>query len=81
MGQDDGAIVGRVLSGDRDAFGILIARHRDGAARLAMRILRDRADAEDLVQEALLHAFLDLAALRDHDYESGVLCRPQAREG
>lgn len=66
MGQD-GAIVERVLAGDRDAFGILIDRHRDGATRLAIRILRDRADAEDVVQEALLHAFLDLAELRTHD--------------
>jgi RNA polymerase sigma factor (sigma-70 family) len=67
MGQDDGGIVERVLAGDRDAFGILIDRHRGGAARLAMRILRERADAEDVVQEALLHAFLELAALRDRD--------------
>src|SRR5262245_39264872 len=67
MGQDDGAIVERVLAGDRDAFGVLIDRHRDGAARLAMRILRVRADAEDVVQEALLHAFLDLAELRDRE--------------
>jgi RNA polymerase sigma factor (sigma-70 family) len=66
MGQD-GAIVERVLAGDRDAFGILIDRHRDGATRLGMRILRSRADADDVVQEALLHAFLDLAQLRDHD--------------
>jgi hypothetical protein len=61
----DGAIVERVLAGDRDAFGILIDRHRDGATRLAMRMLRSRADAEDVAQEALLHAFLDLAELRD----------------
>jgi RNA polymerase sigma factor (sigma-70 family) len=66
MGQD-GAIVERVLAGDRDAFGILIERHRDGATRLAIRILRERADAEDVVQEALLHAFVDLAQLRDPD--------------
>lgn len=67
MGQADGAIVERVLAGDRDAFGILIDRHRDGATRLATRILRTRADAEDVVQEALLHAFLDVAELRDRD--------------
>jgi RNA polymerase sigma factor (sigma-70 family) len=67
MGQDDGVIVDRVLAGDRDAFGVLIDRHRDGATRLAIRILRARADAEDVVQEALLHAFLDLAELRDRD--------------
>jgi RNA polymerase sigma factor (sigma-70 family) len=67
MGQADGTIVERVLAGDRDAFGILIDRYRDGATRLATRILRARADAEDVVQEALLHAFLDLAELRDRD--------------
>ena len=67
MGQADGAIVERVLAGDRDAFGILIDRHRDGALRLAIRVLRARAEAEDVVQEALLHAFLDLAELRDRN--------------
>jgi len=67
MGRDDRWSVERVLAGDRDAFGILIDRHRDGATRLAMRILRERADAEDVVQEALLHAFLDLAELRDRE--------------
>jgi RNA polymerase sigma factor (sigma-70 family) len=67
MGQADRAIVERVLAGDRDAFGILIDRHRDGATRLASRVLGARADAEDVVQEALLHAFLDLAELREPD--------------
>jgi RNA polymerase sigma-70 factor (ECF subfamily) len=67
MGGDDRAIIEQVLAGDRDAFGILIHRHRDGATRLANRILRERADAEDVVQDALLHAFLDLAELRDRD--------------
>ena len=67
MGRDDRAIIDQVLAGDRDAFGILIDRHRDGAMRLANRILRARADAEDVVQEALLHAFVDLAELRDRD--------------
>lgn len=65
MGQPDSVIVERVLAGDRDAFGILIDRHRDAALRLAIRILRAHADAEDVVQEALLHAFLDLVELRD----------------
>ena len=63
MDQDDGAIVERVLAGDRDAFGILIDRHREGATRFALRILRGRAEAEDVVQEAWLHAFLELAEL------------------
>jgi hypothetical protein len=43
MDQGDGAIVERVLAGDRDAFEILIDRHREGATRFASRILRGRA--------------------------------------
>jgi RNA polymerase sigma-70 factor, ECF subfamily len=67
MGQDDGEIVERVLAGDREAFGLLIDRHRDGATRFASRILRSRADADEIVQEAWLHAFLQLAELRARD--------------
>lgn len=67
MDQDDAHIVDRVLAGDRDAFGLLIDRHRDTARRLAYRILHVRAEAEDIVQDALLHAFLDLRELRARD--------------
>ncbi|PYN86329.1 MAG: hypothetical protein DMD87_17965 [Candidatus Rokuibacteriota bacterium] len=44
----------RVLDGAREAFGLLIDRHRESATRFALRILRVRADAEDVVQEAWL---------------------------
>lgn len=67
MDQDDAAIVQRVLAGDREAFGILIDRHRSAAERLGFRILRVHAEAEDVVQDALLHAFLALTELRAHD--------------
>lgn len=67
MDQDDAEIVERVLAGDRDAFGLLIDRYRDTARRLAYRILHVRAEAEDIVQDALLHAFLDLRELRARD--------------
>lgn len=64
MLQDDAALVGQVLSGDKSAFGPLIDRYRSGALGLACRLLGDRADAEDVVQEALLQAFLGLQELR-----------------
>jgi RNA polymerase sigma factor (sigma-70 family) len=67
MLQDDAALVGQVLSGNKSAFGPLIERHRPGAIRLARRRLGDPADAEDVVQEALLHAFLGLQELRAPD--------------
>jgi RNA polymerase sigma factor (sigma-70 family) len=67
MLQDDATLVGQVLSGDKSAFGPLIERHRPGAIRLARRLLGDPADAEDVVQEALLQAFLGLQELRAPD--------------
>jgi RNA polymerase sigma factor (sigma-70 family) len=64
MDGHDGDIVGRVLAGDRAAFGILIDRHRAAVTRLAFRILGVLADAEDVAQDAFLAAFLQLAELR-----------------
>jgi RNA polymerase sigma-70 factor (ECF subfamily) len=64
MRQDDAALVAQVLGADTSAFAPLIDRHRPGAIRLALRLLGDPADAEDVVQEALLQAFLGLSDLR-----------------
>src|SRR5882672_9280941 len=44
---DDAVIVERVVRGDRDAFRILVDRHRDFVFRVALRVAggdRDRAD-------------------------------------
>jgi RNA polymerase sigma-70 factor (ECF subfamily) len=46
----------RVREGDRDAFGELVERYLQRAMALAMRLLRHREDAEDLVQDAFLSA-------------------------
>ncbi|HEV8714235.1 MAG TPA: sigma factor [Candidatus Binatia bacterium] len=54
MIQDDATLVNRVLSGEKSAFGPLIDRHWPRAMRLALRMLGDMADAEDIVQDAFL---------------------------
>lgn len=61
--EPDELIVGRVLAGDKAAFGLLIDRHRPEAVRLARRVLWSSAEAEDAVQEAWLQAFLSLPRL------------------
>lgn len=43
----------------------LVREHYTAALRHAMRLLRDRAEAEDSVQEAFAEAFLYLGSLRD----------------
>src|SRR4029077_13299839 len=60
---DDASLVARVLAGDRSAFGVLIDRHRAGAVAFARRLV-SRADAEDVVQHALISAFLAMGNLR-----------------
>ena len=64
MIQDDAAFVKRVLAGEKSAFGPLIDRHWPRAIRLALRMLGDVADAEDVVQDAFLQALLSLRSLR-----------------
>jgi uncharacterized protein len=63
----DGELVAATLAGDRRAFGLLIDRHVATATRLALRLLGSRSEAEDVVQEATLQAYLGLRELRDPD--------------
>ena len=49
--RSDDALLTAVRAGDADAFGALFVRHRPGALRLARRLVRDPATAEDIVAE------------------------------
>jgi RNA polymerase sigma factor (sigma-70 family) len=60
----DGTLVELARGGDQAAFAVLVARHRTMAWRLCRQVLRDRARAEDGVQEAVLLAWLNLDKLR-----------------
>jgi RNA polymerase sigma-70 factor (ECF subfamily) len=55
----------RIRQGDREAYGLLVARHVDRALALAMRLLHHREDAEDLVQDAFLSALDHLDVFDD----------------
>ena len=50
------SLVARVREGEREAFGELVELHLSHALALAIRLLRRREDAEDLVQDAFLAA-------------------------
>jgi RNA polymerase sigma-70 factor (ECF subfamily) len=56
-GDREAVLAARALVGDGDAFGALVAPHLARAFRLAQRILGNREDTEDLVQEAALRAY------------------------
>lgn len=54
----DDALLERIAANDQDAFRMLVERHIDRAYGLALRILNNRADAEDIVQDTLLKIWL-----------------------
>jgi RNA polymerase sigma-70 factor (ECF subfamily) len=53
----DARLVKRAGHGDRDAFGELVARHRDRVWAIALRMCREPEDAEDVLQETFLAAW------------------------
>lgn len=62
---DDAAVVSRVLAGERQAFGMLVARHQDLLYRHALRMTRESDAAADLVQVAFVKAYVQLDRCRD----------------
>ena len=66
-GESDAKLVGRVLSGNSDAYAGLVARYRDRLGRYAMRMLGNSADAEDALQETFVRGYRSLARCTDPD--------------
>jgi RNA polymerase sigma-70 factor (ECF subfamily) len=53
----ESTILQRAITGDRDARAALVAEYYPSCLRVAQRMLGERADAEDAVQDAFLRAF------------------------
>lgn len=51
----------------QDDFGELVNRHKDAVYRQMVRVCGNQADAEDVLQDALLNAYRALGSLRDRD--------------
>jgi RNA polymerase sigma-70 factor (ECF subfamily) len=58
-------------AGDRAAFGTLVARHLKRMGGLAGRITGNRGDAEEIVQEAFLRAWLKAPTWLDREARTG----------
>ena len=71
----DPAIIHQVLAGDAEAFARLVDRHYDRCARIAFRILGNREDAEEAIQDAFLRAFRALGSYEDRERFSAWLTR------
>ncbi|MFA6455707.1 MAG: sigma-70 family RNA polymerase sigma factor [Bacteroidota bacterium] len=57
MKTTDNDIIRRVLDGDQKAYAELVDRHKEKAMTLAMRMLKNRHDAEEALQDAFVRAF------------------------
>lgn len=60
----DRELVERARTGERAAFDQLVARYQQRLLRLVLRLLRDQAEAEDVVQETFLRAYRALPRFR-----------------
>jgi DNA-directed RNA polymerase specialized sigma24 family protein len=63
--RSDATLVTLVLAGERETFAPLLLRYYTSVARLCRRLLGPTPEAQDIVQEAALQAFLRLGELQD----------------
>ncbi len=61
---DEAELVSRARAGDREAFRAIMQRCNQRLFRIARGVVRDEAEAEDIVQEAYVRAFAGLGAFR-----------------
>lgn len=63
---DDQLLIDRALLGEREAFGELVIRYQDRLFNSMLGVTGAAEEAEDVVQEALVRAFLKLDTFRSH---------------
>jgi RNA polymerase sigma-70 factor, ECF subfamily len=71
----DGALVAAAKLGETQAFDELVLRHRHRVLAVALRITKNREDAEDVSQESFHKAFLHLDAFQEKSQFSTWLTR------
>lgn len=72
---DDTSLVTRVKAGDYDAFEIIVSRYQDRVYGLALSMLRDEVEAQDVVQETFLNVFRKVDTFRGDSAFSSWLYR------
>lgn len=61
---DDATLVSRFNRGDESAFVAIVTRHRERMFSLAMSVVRNRADAEEIAQDTFIRAHRGLIQFR-----------------
>ncbi len=62
--EEDRAFIARAQQGDREAFRRLVERHQRRAFAIALSLVRDEADARELVQDAFLRVYKGLGTFQ-----------------
>jgi len=60
----DQQLVERAQRGDKQAFGLLVAKYQRKLMRLLSRLIRDSAEVEDVAQESFIKAYRALPSFR-----------------
>ena len=63
-GIHDNELVQAALGGDKEAFGQLVVRYQDRVFNTLVRVLGNREDAGDIVQDAFVQAYVKLDSFR-----------------
>lgn len=71
----DAELIEKVKNGDTDAFRQLVDKYKDVSLSLAYSILKDKAKAEDVLQEAFIKVFHKAASFKHQSAFSSWLYR------
>ncbi len=64
MNADDQRLIAASLQGDTSAFGQLVRRYQERLYHTVYRLVENADDAQDVVQEAFLHAYQSLESFK-----------------
>lgn len=63
-GLNDNEIISKVLSGDHQAYAVLVNRYQNYVFTLTLRMVKNREDAEEIAQDVFIKAYKYLADFR-----------------
>ncbi len=59
--EEEREVIKRAISGDQEAYSIILKRYRDAVFALVYRMVRNREEADDITQETFIRAFKALS--------------------
>jgi RNA polymerase sigma-70 factor (ECF subfamily) len=65
---DDSQLVSRLVLGESDALTAMFQKHREAVLRVAIKVVRDREEAEEVIQRVFLEIY---RCIRDFDPQRG----------